>query len=175
MKSVAIMALLGLISSTQAIQKYYPGVRFVEEAQNFDMFELQSFLSAPCEPALVMTEENMLAEMDYFSRKFDVKHYNNAMKIFAELKGNGFQGKAPKVTTWELYNKSFAWPRVRKYELVEEGMNVLEHFEDNLNTNITNSVLLNNFITNAKVVQRKLKEKYHNGEFIDPATIDPQE
>ena len=119
--------------------------------------------------------DQMNVEMDYFSRKFDVKHYNNAMKIFAELKGSGFQGKAPKVTTWELYNKSFAWPRVRKYELVEEGMNVLEHFEDNLNTNITNSVLLNNFITNAKVVQRKLKEKYHNGEFIDPATIDPQD
>ena len=82
------------------------------------MADLQQFLNAPCEPALPMTEEQMKIEMDYFSRKFDIKHYNNAMKIFAELKSKGFKGANPRVTTWELYDKSFSWPRVRKYELV---------------------------------------------------------
>ena len=179
MKSVAILAILGyLTTEAQAVQQYYPGVRFVDQQESFvqaDASEdLQQFLSAPCDPALPMTAEQMKIEMDYFSRKFDMKHYNNAMKIFAELKKKGYKGPNPKVTSWELYDKSFAWPRVRQYPTVEEAMNVLEHFEDNLNMNISNSVLVKNFITNAKVVQKKLNDKYHNGEFKDPALVDPQ-
>ena len=173
MKSVVILALFGLISSTQAIQKSYPGVRFVQET-NYSMADLSQFLNAPCDPALPMTEEQMRIEMDYFSRKFDIKNYNNAMKIWAELKKGGWKGKSPQVTTWELYDKSFTFPRVRKYELVEQQMNILEHFEDNLNTNITNSVLVNQFIAHAKEAQRRLNEKYNVGQFKDPATIDPQ-
>jgi hypothetical protein len=46
----------------------------------------------PCEEALEMTEENMRGEMDYFSRSFDKKHYDNAMHIWGELKKNGFKG-----------------------------------------------------------------------------------
>ena len=174
MKSVAILALLGLISTTQAVQRSTNlGVRFVQE-QSTTMADLEQFLHAPCDPALPMTEEQMKIEMDYFSRKFDIKHYNNAMKIFAELKKNGFQGKGPHVTTWELYDKAFSFDRVRKYELVEQQMNIIEHFEDNLNTNISNSVLVQQFIAHAKEAQRRLKEKYNVGQFKDPATVDPQ-
>ena len=115
-----------------------------------------------------MTAENMKIEMDYFSRNFDINHYNNAMKIWSKV-----GGPAPRVTSWELYDKSFAWERVRRYQLVNQSMNTLEHFEDNLNTNITNLTNVKNFIHYAKEVQADLNDKYHHS-FTDPATIDPQ-
>ena len=61
----------------------------------------------PCTPALEMTKKNMKKEMDLFSRTFDKKHYDNAIKISKKV------GEMPRVTTWELLDKSFAWPRVR--------------------------------------------------------------
>ena len=128
----------------------------------------------PCEEALEMSPAEMAIQMDYFSRSFDIKHYNNAMKIFAELKKSGYSQPGPKVSTWELYNKSFSFERVRKYPNVADWMNQLEQFEDNLNTNISNSVLVNNFVSTAKKIQASLGEKYHNGEWTDPASHDPQ-
>ena len=54
-------------------------------------------------------------------------------------------------------------------------MESLEHFEDNLNTNITNTKLIQKFITHAKAVQSEFSEKFHNGEFKDPAKNLPKE
>ena len=48
-------------------------------------------------------------------------------------------------------------------------METLEHFEDNLNTNITNSKLLEKFINHAIAVKHTFSDKFHNGEFEDPA------
>jgi hypothetical protein len=48
-------------------------------------------------------------------------------------------------------------------------MDMLEHFEDNLNTNISNSVNMANFLKVANTVKKNLNAKYHNGEFADPA------
>merc|ERR550514_2692619 len=107
--------------------------------------------------------------MDLFSRNFDKTHYNNASKIFSALKSSGFKGKLPRVHTWELYDKSFTWPKIRNYEIVQEGMETLEHFEDNLNTNITNSKLVEKFINHASAVRAAFGEKFHNGEWKDPA------
>ena len=67
-----------------------------------------------CEPDLEMTAANMVKEMDKFSRTFDITHYANAQKIKAGLGAS----KLPAVTSWELYDKAFAWPRVRRYEVV---------------------------------------------------------
>jgi len=54
-------------------------------------------------------------------------------------------------------------------------METLEHFEDNLNTNITNSKLLGKFITHAKAIQSEFSEKFHNGEFKDPSLDMPKD
>ena len=54
-------------------------------------------------------------------------------------------------------------------------MDMLEHFEDNLNTNISNSVNVANFAKVGKTVVNNLKSKYHNGEFADPAAYDPRD
>merc|ERR1711918_267191 len=48
-----------------------------------------------------------------------------------------------------------------------EQMNELEHYEDNLNNNLSNKLALDRFITVAKKVRANLNDKYDIG-FIDP-------
>ena len=123
----------------------------------------------PCAPALEVTDKNMNREMDLFSRTFDQKHYDAAMQIAKQLKV-----VAPAVSTWDLYDKAFAWERVRHYTIVEEQMHELEKWQGNLNENITNSHHLEEFIHHAKLAQKKLSQRYHDGEFLDPATVVPK-
>ena len=131
-------------------------------------------LEQPCEEALEVSEENLNVELDYFSRRCDRKHYDNAMKIYGELTK---QGKNPRVfvNTWELYDNAFSFPRVRRYDLVQQHMDLIQHFEDNLNQNFTNGQHVANFIQVCKAAQKALNHKYHNGEFSDPANFDPEE
>ena len=104
--------------------------------------------------------------MDEFSRKFDIKNLNNALEISGKI------GKQPKVTTWEKNNVAFSFPRVRRYDTVVNNMDMLEHFQDNLNTNISNKVNQENFIRTAKTVVANFTAKYHDGEYDDPANHD---
>jgi len=131
-------------------------------------------LEQPCEEALEVSVENLNVELDYFSRRCDRKHYDNAMKIYGELLK---QGKNPRVfvNTWELYDNAFSFPRVRRYDLVQQHMDLIQHFEDNLNQNFTNQQHVANFIQVCKAAQSALNHKYHNGEFADPANFDPEE
>ena len=78
-------------------------------------------------------------------------------------------GKTPRfaVTTKELYDKSFSFPKVRNYDYAVENMNELEHYEDNLNKNLSNKLALKRFIEVAKKVRANLNDKYDIG-FIDP-------
>ena len=86
-----------------------------------------------CTERLWESADEMQWQMDQFSRKFDMQNYLNAMEIAGELKI-----KPPRVHTWELLDGSFSFPRVRRYNDVQENMDLLEHFQDNLNTNISN-------------------------------------
>ena len=52
----------------------------------------------------------------------------------------------PRVHTWELLDTAFSFPRIRRYQFVQENMDMLEHFEDNLNTNVSNSINVANFM-----------------------------
>jgi len=71
-----------------------------------------------CEGSLKSTEKELKRQMEMFSRGFDKTHYDNATKILGSLKAGGFKGHLPRVTTWELYDKSFTWPKIRQYESV---------------------------------------------------------
>ena len=152
--SLVLVALLGL---TQAINHK----------------DIKQILPGSCDEALDVSEEELGIQLDYFSRRLDIKYYDNAMKIYAELKK---MGKDPKVAihTYELYDKAFSFPRVRRYDLVQQHMDLLQHFEDNLNQNFMNSQHLANFIKVGKAAQKALNEKYHDGEFSDPALYDPE-
>jgi len=88
------------------------------------------------------------------------------MTILGELKKNG---KTPKyaVTTKELYDHSFSFPKVRNYDYAIEQMTDLENVEDNLNKNLTNDYALTRFIEVAKKVRANLNKKYDIG-FMDP-------
>ena len=156
--SIVLIALLGLAS----------GLRIKEALK-----DPPTFINN-CEEALEVSVEELNIQLDYFSRNFDKKYYNNAMKIYDELKK---QGKNPKVSvhTWELYDNAFSFPRVRRYDLVQQHMELLQHFEDNLNQNFTNQQHLENFIQVAKAAQAALNAKYHDGEFADPALYDPRD
>ena len=119
-----------------------------------------------CPEPLEMTEEELHYQLGEFSRNFAMENWNDAMKIKAELEKSG---KHPKiaVTTKELYDHSFSFPKVRNYEYAVHNMNELEHYEDNLNTNISNLYHLQKFIEVAKKVRANLNDKYDIG-FIDP-------
>ena len=107
-----------------------------------------------------------------FSRTLDTRHWTNMMNVAKAMKK---AGKKPYyyVHTWELYDKGFSFPRVRRYGFVQENMDMLEHFQDNLNTNISNTIHMENFLRVANTVHTNLLTKYHDGEFSDPANVDP--
>jgi len=96
------------------------------------------------------------------------------MKIYAELKKDGANPKLA-VNTWEMYDKAFSFPRVRRYDIVQQHMDMIQHFEDNLNENFTNQQAVANFLHVAKQARDDFAVKYHDGEFSDPAGYDPLE
>ena len=129
------------------VQKFEVPKNHEAEPALKDTIDLQ--LEKPCTEALEVSEEQLNIELDYFSRNFDIKHYNNAMKIYGEL---AKEGKHPSlaVHTWELYDAAFSFPRVRRYDLVQQHMDLIQHFEDNLNQNMSNMQHVTNFIRVAK-------------------------
>ena len=78
----------------------------------------QASVGEPCEPALDVSLAELNIQLDYFSRRLEMKYYNNAMKIYAELKKDGLDPHVH-VSTWELYNKAFSFDRVRRYDFVQ--------------------------------------------------------
>ena len=54
-------------------------------------------------------------------------------------------------------------------------MDLIQHFQDNLNENFTNLLHVKNFIKIAEEARAALNKKYHDGEFSDPADYDPNE
>ena len=122
--------------------------------------------ASECPEPLEISEEEMTFQLGEFSRHFDQKFWDNAMKIKDELSKKGINPKFA-VTTKELYDHSFSFPKVRNYDYAVENMNELEHYEDNLNNNLSNSLALSRFIEVAKKVRKNLNAKYDIG-FIDP-------
>lgn len=108
--TLALLVFLGLATTTEAV------------ALN-TMTEVEQ----PCE-YLDETAAELNYQMDMFSRTLDTRHWTNVVNIAGAMKKK--QGSAPKlqVTTWELMNKAFSFPRVRRYNFVNENMDMLEHF-----------------------------------------------
>ena len=139
------------------------------EEDDDGLVQLKSEMGGPC-VYLDETQDELDYQVDMFSRTFDPRHWKNAVNIAAKLKNP----KGLKVHAWELYDKAFTFPRVRRYNFVNDNMDMLEHFQDNLNTNITNEVNMERFLRAANTVRTNISTKYHNGEFDDPANTDPK-
>lgn len=160
-----LLVFLGIVSATQS------SIENLQDLQGDNgIIDALTPQAGACEPRLWISKDEMEWQMDQFSRKFNKQNYLNAMKIAGKL-----GVKPPKVHTWELLDASFSFPRVRRYESVQAGMDMVEHFQDNLNTNISNQVNVDNFIKQATVVVGQFNTKYHDGEFADPALTDPRE
>ena len=153
-------SILALVASVASVRITGPG-RVVNGHETGD-----------CTPPLDISQKELDVQLDYFSRSFAKVHYDNAVAIYGELLNLG-QKPRVSVHTWELYDGAFTFPRVRRYDLVQKHMDLIQHFEDNLNSNFTNQQNVENFITVAKDAQTALNTKYHNGEFQDPANFDP--
>merc|ERR1711934_824928 len=122
-----------------------------------------------CEERLWIHENELAWQWDQFCRKFDKKNYDNAVTIAGAL------GKPlPKAYSWELLNTSFKFPRIRRFETVQENMDLVEHFQDNFNLNESNSVAVENFIRSAKAAVADIADKYQDGEFANPSDYDPR-
>ena len=130
-------------------------------------------MKEPCEEALDVSQHNLDVQLDYYSRRLDRKYYNQAMLIYKEMKDQGLNPKMS-IHTWELYDKAFSFPRVRRYDLVQQHMDLIQHFQDNLNQNFTNMLHVENFEKVAKAAREAISNKYHDGEFADPADYDPE-
>ena len=129
-------------------------------------------LDAPC-VYLDETQKELDYQLEMFSRTLDARHWTNANNVAGAMSK---AGKTPKwhISTWELFNNAFSFPRVRRYSFVQENMDALEHFQDNLNLNITNSAAREIFVRTANAVRDALNERYHDGEFADPGAYDPR-
>ena len=130
------------------------------------LFGLMQLQSSDCPEPLENTEDELHYQLGEFSRNFNMENWKNAMKIKEELEKGGASPKFA-VTTKELYDKSFSFPKVRNYDYAVQQMNELEHYEDNLNSNLSNKLALTRFIEVAKKVRANLNDKYDIG-FIDP-------
>jgi hypothetical protein len=138
----------------------------VNQEKLYEIMNLQMGTDPACPPPLEISEEELSYQLGQFSRNFEMSAWNNAMEVAAGL---AKAGKTPRfaVTTKELYDKSFSFPKVRNYDYAVENMNELEHYEDNLNKNLSNKLALKRFIEVAKKVRANLNDKYDIG-FVDP-------
>jgi hypothetical protein len=105
-----------------------------------------------------------------FSRTCERKYYDNSVKIAKEIKS-----ELPRSNAWELLDKAFEFSRIRRYDFVNENMDMLEHFQDNLNMNRSNLVNVENFIRVCKTVNNNFAAKFHDDEFDNPAKHDPRQ
>ena len=111
-------ATLALIGAASAVQ--------VSDNQQmlYDIMALQTSQvdANGCPIPLAITEDELAYQLGEFSRNFNMDNWDNAMKVKAGL---AKAGKTPKfaVTTKELYDKSFSFPKVRNYDYAVEQMN----------------------------------------------------
>lgn len=105
-----------------------------------------------------------------FSRTCDERYYNDAVKIAKKI-----NAPLPKINAWELNDAAFSFQRVRRYDIVNQNMDLLEHFQDNLNQNRSNLDNVHNFARVCATVANNFKQKFHDGEFDPPGDHDPRE
>lgn len=106
-----------------------------------------------------------------FSKSLKEDDFDKGMKLKQELLDlsqpkDGLD--KTKIATNTLYKKQFQFPEVAKNDFSTELFEALEIAEKNLNSNLDNVDLFNNFVETANDTKKKLKEKYGD-QWTDPA------
>ena len=109
-----------------AVLVMFLGLAAATEMQADSQAQIKSAIEGPC-VYLDETQEELDYQVDMFSRTLDSRHWTNVQNVAKAMKK---AGKKPYmyVHTWELYDKAFSFPRVRRYGFVGENMDMLEHF-----------------------------------------------
>ena len=128
-----------------------------------------------CKERLWQDPREVAWQIDMFSRTCDRKYYDNAISIQKTMREENQEIEIPKINAWELLDASFAFSRIRRYDFVQDNMDMLEHFQENLNMNRSNLVNVENFVRVCKTVNKNFTEKFHDGEFDNPALHDPRQ
>lgn len=100
---------------------------------------------------------------DNFSKNLKESEFDRGMKLREQLLDMNESAASldkTKINAVEAFKKGFAFPEVAKNDFSSEVLDELEIAEKNLNSNLDNVDLYNNFVETAEDVKKKLKNKY---------------
>lgn len=106
-----------------------------------------------------------------FSKNLSEEDFDGSVKIRNELIEEDGQSADDlskyKISTVEIFKKQFSFPEVAKNDFSSGVLEELEISQKNLNSNLENVDLFNNFVETADKVKKQLKEKYGD-QWTDP-------
>jgi hypothetical protein len=90
----------------------------------------------------------MSMQMDKFSETLNPENYDKAIQIYAQVKKSGISDSDQlfKVHTKDCFKRGFEFPQISMNQYVQDQLTHLEAAQDNLNNNIKNKKLSNDFI-----------------------------
>jgi len=107
-----------------------------------------------------------------FSKTLTEEDFDTSVKIKNDLIENEGQTADDllkmKISTVEVFKKQFSFPEVAKNDFSSNLFDELEISQKNLNSNLDNVDLFNNFVETADKVKKAFKEKYGD-QWTDPA------
>ena len=111
----------------------------------------------------------MKSEMEEFSKDFSKDHFTTSWNAYVNARDSGYKGDAPKIETWEKYDKAFKTMRARKTKFTRDQLDKLQELQEEVNGNPTDQEAINAFARGGIKIRDALKNKYPS-EFADPAT-----
>jgi len=105
--------------------------------------------------------------MENFSVTLNRKHFENAVKLQQEAKEQGLGEISMHVHASDVYKKSFTFPQIAHNDYAVEQLESLSIAEQNLDKDVTNDTLMENFLKTADEVAHNLSERYKE-QWVDP-------
>ena len=108
-------------------------------------------------------KNDMQKAFDNFSKNLKESEFDKAMKLKEQLQDQNESNVVLdkiRINAVDNFKKGFAFVEVSKNDFSSEVLDELEIAEKNLNSNLDNVDLFNNFVETAATCKKKLKEKY---------------
>ena len=77
------------------------------------------------------------SEMEEFSKDFSKTHFTTAWENYVSARDAGYTGDAPRVETWEKYDKAFKSMRARNSKFAKTQLDNLQELQERLNSSPT--------------------------------------
>lgn len=109
-------------------------------------------------------KKSLKESFEKFSKSLTEEDFDASVKIKNDLIDNDEQSaddlSKMKISTVEVFKKQFSFPEVAKNDFSSNMLDELEISQKNLNSNLDNVDLFNNFVETADKVKKAFKEKY---------------